>query len=163
MFKIIFHFGRRLVRQQKRWLLELSERWGPSGIGEIIALNGAHLVNVIQELQINSLICFPNYFISVWSCDKKKKKKSVPVLGNLTAAINIVRFPHRGYLGPGGIGDDGKYPNCTGGAAGYIDKWLLGEDHVYHYPTCKVINYLRDWLSEIFVSGGLVLPLAFIR
>uniref|UniRef100_A0A7M4EUQ2 Heparan-alpha-glucosaminide N-acetyltransferase n=1 Tax=Crocodylus porosus TaxID=8502 RepID=A0A7M4EUQ2_CROPO len=43
----------------------------------------------------------------------------------------------RGYLGPGGIGDDGKYPNCTGGAAGYIDKWLLGEDHIYHYPTCK--------------------------
>ncbi|XP_053168801.1 heparan-alpha-glucosaminide N-acetyltransferase-like isoform X4 [Hemicordylus capensis] len=42
-----------------------------------------------------------------------------------------------GYLGPGGIGDDGEYPNCTGGAAGYIDKWLLGEDHIYHYPTCK--------------------------
>ncbi|XP_042314382.1 heparan-alpha-glucosaminide N-acetyltransferase-like [Sceloporus undulatus] len=43
----------------------------------------------------------------------------------------------RGYLGPGGIGDDGKYPNCTGGAAGYIDKLLLGEEHMYHHPTCK--------------------------
>ncbi|XP_061490562.1 heparan-alpha-glucosaminide N-acetyltransferase-like [Rhineura floridana] len=43
----------------------------------------------------------------------------------------------RGYLGPGGIGDDGKYPNCTGGAAGYIDKLVLGEEHMYQYPTCK--------------------------
>ncbi|XP_053307074.1 heparan-alpha-glucosaminide N-acetyltransferase-like [Spea bombifrons] len=42
-----------------------------------------------------------------------------------------------GYLGPGGIGNYGKYENCTGGAAGYIDKWLLGANHIYHYPTCK--------------------------
>ncbi|XP_071986015.1 heparan-alpha-glucosaminide N-acetyltransferase-like isoform X2 [Engystomops pustulosus] len=42
-----------------------------------------------------------------------------------------------GYLGPGGIGDDGLYPNCTGGAAGYIDKWLFGPNHIYNYPTCK--------------------------
>ncbi|XP_046885478.1 heparan-alpha-glucosaminide N-acetyltransferase [Hypomesus transpacificus] len=41
-----------------------------------------------------------------------------------------------GYLGAGGIGDDGLYPNCTGGAAGYIDKWLLG-DNIYRYPTCR--------------------------
>jgi heparan-alpha-glucosaminide N-acetyltransferase len=27
-----------------------------------------------------------------------------------------------GYIGPGGIGDYGLYPNCTGGAAGYIDR-----------------------------------------
>ena len=46
-------------------------------------------------------------------------------------------FPQRGYLGAGGIGDDGLYPNCTGGAAGYIDKWLLG-DNIYRYPTCRV-------------------------
>ncbi|XP_056387378.1 proto-oncogene tyrosine-protein kinase receptor Ret-like isoform X5 [Hyla sarda] len=42
-----------------------------------------------------------------------------------------------GYLGPGGIGDDGLYPNCTGGAAGYIDKWLFGPNHIYNHPTCK--------------------------
>ncbi|XP_067092599.1 heparan-alpha-glucosaminide N-acetyltransferase [Osmerus mordax] len=41
-----------------------------------------------------------------------------------------------GYLGAGGIGDDGLYPNCTGGAAGYIDKWLLGHN-IYRYPTCR--------------------------
>ncbi|KAG8593749.1 hypothetical protein GDO81_000938 [Engystomops pustulosus] len=44
-----------------------------------------------------------------------------------------------GYLGPGGIGDFGKYPNCTGGAAGYIDRLVLGEDHVYQHPSSNVV------------------------
>ncbi|KAK5600509.1 hypothetical protein CRENBAI_017503 [Crenichthys baileyi] len=41
-----------------------------------------------------------------------------------------------GYLGAGGIGDDGLHPNCTGGAAGYIDRWMFG-DNMFRYPTCK--------------------------
>ncbi|NXD77404.1 HGNAT acetyltransferase, partial [Halcyon senegalensis] len=45
----------------------------------------------------------------------------------------------RGYLGPGGIGDFGNYPNCTGGAAGYIDRLLLGEKHIYQHPSSSVI------------------------
>ncbi|KAB5518643.1 hypothetical protein PHYPO_G00168320 [Pangasianodon hypophthalmus] len=45
----------------------------------------------------------------------------------------------RGYLGPGGIGDFGLYPNCTGGAAGYIDRWLLGENHIYQTPSSRVV------------------------
>ncbi|KAG9480443.1 hypothetical protein GDO78_012091 [Eleutherodactylus coqui] len=44
-----------------------------------------------------------------------------------------------GYLGPGGIGDSGNYPNCTGGAAAYIDRLVLGEDHVYQHPTSNVV------------------------
>ncbi|XP_072239419.1 heparan-alpha-glucosaminide N-acetyltransferase isoform X2 [Leuresthes tenuis] len=44
-----------------------------------------------------------------------------------------------GYLGPGGIGDMGLYPNCTGGAAGLIDRWLLGENHIYQNPSSRVI------------------------
>uniref|UniRef100_A0AAQ6A8R7 DUF5009 domain-containing protein n=1 Tax=Amphiprion ocellaris TaxID=80972 RepID=A0AAQ6A8R7_AMPOC len=44
-----------------------------------------------------------------------------------------------GYLGPGGIGDMGLYANCTGGAAGFIDRWLLGENHIYQTPTSRVI------------------------
>ncbi|XP_039638979.1 heparan-alpha-glucosaminide N-acetyltransferase isoform X2 [Perca fluviatilis] len=46
--------------------------------------------------------------------------------------------PSIGYLGAGGIGDNGLYPNCTGGAAGYIDRWMFG-DNMYRYPTCKEI------------------------
>lgn len=46
-----------------------------------------------------------------------------------------------GYLGPGGIGDWGKYPNCTGGAAGYIDRVLLGDDHLYKHPSSTVLYH----------------------
>ncbi|XP_077130361.1 heparan-alpha-glucosaminide N-acetyltransferase isoform X2 [Ranitomeya variabilis] len=44
-----------------------------------------------------------------------------------------------GYLGPGGIGDFGKYPNCTGGAAASIDRLVLGQDHVYQHPSSNVV------------------------
>ncbi|XP_034059231.1 heparan-alpha-glucosaminide N-acetyltransferase isoform X1 [Gymnodraco acuticeps] len=44
-----------------------------------------------------------------------------------------------GYLGPGGIGDMGLYANCTGGAASLIDRWLLGESHIYQTPSSRVI------------------------
>ncbi|XP_051559292.1 heparan-alpha-glucosaminide N-acetyltransferase-like isoform X1 [Myxocyprinus asiaticus] len=44
-----------------------------------------------------------------------------------------------GYLGPGGIGDFGQFLNCTGGAAGHIDRWLLGETHIYQTPSSRVV------------------------
>lgn len=43
-----------------------------------------------------------------------------------------------GYLGPGGRHDGGKYFNCTGGAAGYIDRLILGA-HCYQHPTSKSV------------------------
>ncbi|CAH6787174.1 heparan-alpha-glucosaminide N-acetyltransferase [Phodopus roborovskii] len=46
-----------------------------------------------------------------------------------------------GYLGPGGIGDLGKYPRCTGGAAGYIDHLLLGDNHLYQHPSSTVLYH----------------------
>ncbi|XP_061434152.1 heparan-alpha-glucosaminide N-acetyltransferase isoform X1 [Lethenteron reissneri] len=42
-----------------------------------------------------------------------------------------------GYLGPGGIGSGGSQANCTGGAAGYIDRWLLTDRHLYQTPTTR--------------------------
>lgn len=44
----------------------------------------------------------------------------------------------KGYLGPGGHQDQGKHFNCTGGAAGYIDRLIFG-DHMYHHPTCQQV------------------------
>lgn len=38
-----------------------------------------------------------------------------------------------GYLGPGGIHEGGKFNNCIGGAAGYIDRMILGENHLYRH------------------------------
>ncbi|KAF4026239.1 hypothetical protein G4228_018251 [Cervus hanglu yarkandensis] len=46
-----------------------------------------------------------------------------------------------GYLGPGGIGDGGRYRNCTGGAAGYVDRLLLGDQHLYQHPSSTVLYH----------------------
>ncbi|XP_057553051.1 heparan-alpha-glucosaminide N-acetyltransferase [Hippopotamus amphibius kiboko] len=46
-----------------------------------------------------------------------------------------------GYLGPGGLGDWGKHPNCTGGAAGYVDRLLLGDQHLYQHPSAAVLYH----------------------
>ncbi|CAL8299720.1 unnamed protein product [Merluccius merluccius] len=53
----------------------------------------------------------------------------------LTFLMPVPNCP-TGYLGAGGIGDDGLHPNCTGGAAGHIDRWMFG-DNMYRYPTCR--------------------------
>ena len=42
-------------------------------------------------------------------------------------------------MGPGGLHKNSSYYNCTGGAAGYIDKIILGTSHLYGYPTCQEI------------------------
>ncbi|XP_050418946.1 heparan-alpha-glucosaminide N-acetyltransferase [Patella vulgata] len=56
----------------------------------------------------------------------------------LTYALPVPGCP-TGYTGPGGISDGGKHVNCTAGAAQYIDKVVLGENHIYQYPTPQVI------------------------
>ncbi|XP_038639149.1 heparan-alpha-glucosaminide N-acetyltransferase isoform X1 [Scyliorhinus canicula] len=70
----------------------------------------------------------------------------------LTFLLPVPGCP-RGYLGAGGIGDDGKFPNCTGGAAGYIDKWLLGANHIYGYPTCKELYHTTEPFDPEGVLG----------
>lgn len=37
-----------------------------------------------------------------------------------------------GYVGPGGMTESGRYVNCTGGAAAWLDQTLLGSKHLYH-------------------------------
>ncbi|XP_064387254.1 heparan-alpha-glucosaminide N-acetyltransferase-like isoform X2 [Halichondria panicea] len=49
----------------------------------------------------------------------------------------------QGYLGPGGISEWGAYENCTGGAAGIIDRWFFGENHIYQHPTAKHMYQLH--------------------
>lgn len=44
-----------------------------------------------------------------------------------------------GYLGPGGLHENGSYANCTGGITGYIDRKIFGYKHLYQYPTCKPV------------------------
>ena len=43
-----------------------------------------------------------------------------------------------GYFGPAGLADDNAHDaECIGGATGYIDRLILGTDHIYGYPTAK--------------------------
>ncbi|KGL90128.1 Heparan-alpha-glucosaminide N-acetyltransferase, partial [Charadrius vociferus] len=89
----------------------------------------------------------------------------------LTFLLPVPGCP-RGYLGPGGIGDFGNYPNCTGGAAGYIDRLLLGEKHIYQHPSSSVIYQttmpydpegILGTINTIFMAFlGLQVPLFFL-
>ncbi|XP_014784915.1 heparan-alpha-glucosaminide N-acetyltransferase, partial [Octopus bimaculoides] len=54
----------------------------------------------------------------------------------ITFALPVPGCP-TGYLGPGGISEGGQYYNCTGGAAQYVDKMVLGDSHLYQHPTVK--------------------------
>lgn len=54
----------------------------------------------------------------------------------------------RGYIGPGGTGDYGEFPLCTGGAAGYIDRIILGESHIYKFPTCQDVYHTGPYDPE---------------
>lgn len=44
-----------------------------------------------------------------------------------------------GYFGPGGIHDFGAHANCTGGIAGYIDRLLLGDSHLYQKANVMAV------------------------
>lgn len=55
----------------------------------------------------------------------------------LTFLVNLPGCPKR-YIGPGGLDEFGKYPNCTGGVAGYIDRKIFG-NHMYKNPPCHIL------------------------
>lgn len=44
-----------------------------------------------------------------------------------------------GYIGPGGQTELGTYANCTGGAAAWLDRLILGQNHLYHDHELKTI------------------------
>ncbi|XP_043470030.1 heparan-alpha-glucosaminide N-acetyltransferase-like [Leptopilina heterotoma] len=66
----------------------------------------------------------------------------------ITFRLDIPECP-RGYLGPGGRHADGKYMNCTGGSAGYIDRILLGVNHIFQWPAIRSV-----YGSEAFDPEG---------
>ncbi|KAM4590666.1 heparan-alpha-glucosaminide N-acetyltransferase [Odontesthes bonariensis] len=87
-----------------------------------IPLSADHWWNPAQDV----ILYWPQWLIIVlletlWLC--------------ITFLMPVPNCP-TGYLGAGGIGDGGLYPNCTGGAAGHIDRWIFG-DNMYRYPSCK--------------------------
>ncbi|CRK98129.1 CLUMA_CG011496, isoform A [Clunio marinus] len=45
----------------------------------------------------------------------------------------------RGYFGPGGMHDYNQHQNCTGGVIGYIDRMILGENHMYQHAKIRSV------------------------
>ncbi|XP_020285905.1 heparan-alpha-glucosaminide N-acetyltransferase-like [Pseudomyrmex gracilis] len=89
----------------------------------------------------------------------------------LTFSLPVPDCPS-GYLGPGGRHEDGEYFNCTGGAAGYIDRTILTVNHIYQRSTISSVygsipfdpEGILGCLTSIFqvflgVEAGIILML----
>ncbi|CAF2512996.1 unnamed protein product [Rotaria sp. Silwood2] len=59
----------------------------------------------------------------------------------------------RGYLGPGGKHEYGKYQNCTG-VAGYVDRLILRPSHMDNSPTCLLGTLTGTLLCYLGVQAG---------
>lgn len=63
-----------------------------------------------------------------------------------------------GYFGPGGSEYGGQYYNCTGGATGYIDRVILGYDHLY--TDVSITN--KVYQIKVFEPEGILSTLPSI-
>ena len=57
---------------------------------------------------------------------------------SLTLQLPVPGCP-TGYLGPGGLADNASHPDCTGGAARWIDVSVFGPHHIYQRPTSHAV------------------------
>ncbi|XP_070210479.1 heparan-alpha-glucosaminide N-acetyltransferase-like isoform X2 [Littorina saxatilis] len=133
----------------------LNSSWGP------VDLSGLRIPGVLQRFALTylfiSLIHLPFYRKN----DSHKDRKWAPIRDvilylpewlvhlallslflALTYALPVPGCP-TGYTGPGGLSQYGVHENCTGGAARYIDVMVLGENHMFHYPTPQVIYHTK--------------------
>jgi len=58
----------------------------------------------------------------------------------MTYALPVPGCP-TGYTGPGGISGNGTHSHCIGGAATYIDQFILGVDHMYKWTVARRAFY----------------------
>lgn len=65
----------------------------------------------------------------------------------ITFTLSVPGCPN-GYMGPGGMHENGRFNSCIGGAAGYIDRVVLGEKHLYQYPTAKHVYHSQAFDPE---------------
>ncbi|CAF4066476.1 unnamed protein product [Adineta steineri] len=72
----------------------------------------------------------------------------------ITFLLNVSNCP-KGYLGPGGKHEHGKYQNCTGGAARYLDQLILTDSHMARCWTCRdIYNTQLSFVSEDWSKTG---------
>lgn len=124
-------------------------------------LKELRLTGVLQRFAISYLVIAMMYNIELtinrWI--RAQSLTNVPYLSKLIgvlfealAAINYIAiyvyltfyFNYdsncpTGYVGPGGQTEGGQYANCTGGAAAWLDRLLLGTNHLYTDHEVKQI------------------------
>lgn len=64
---------------------------------------------------------------------------AIPILALHLALTFYLPVPNcpQGYLGPGGSHLNSSFENCTGGAAGFIDRSIFGNNHIYQTPDMR--------------------------
>ncbi|KAE9025669.1 hypothetical protein PF002_g6582 [Phytophthora fragariae] len=67
-----------------------------------------------------------------------------------------------GYIGPGGLADDGAYQNCTGGAHLYVDSLVFGQHHLFQTPTCQKRYQTGPYDPEGLLNWLMVATAAYI-
>lgn len=129
----------------------LNTNWGP------VDLKHLRIMGVLQRLSLSYFVVAVTRTIFAKHKDIGKNKRwfwirdfvvilpdwiiCLSILATylaLTFALPVPGCP-TGYIGPGGLHESKRYENCTGGAAGYIDRLVLGENHMYGNPTPKTI------------------------
>lgn len=136
-----------------------------SQVIEVKGIRGLRIFGILQRLGISYRIVATCYAIELFVSTSLKQRQdplskkvlnwaltgfSELVLGSICIIIYLYftyQFDYDshcppGYTGPGGLTQAGIFENCTGGAAGWLDRKLLGENHLYKDPQ----------LNEIFGS-----------
>ncbi|XP_060079282.1 heparan-alpha-glucosaminide N-acetyltransferase-like [Ylistrum balloti] len=127
--------------------LILNTNWGP------VNLNNIRIPGVLQRFSLTYLVIALMELLCTRTEDSHQESCFAPIrdivlylhewviaLGILVAYVVITEFVPvpgcpTGYIGAGGLSEGGAYYNCTGGVASYIDRMVLGSEHIYNHPT----------------------------
>ncbi|XP_052248072.1 heparan-alpha-glucosaminide N-acetyltransferase-like isoform X2 [Dreissena polymorpha] len=129
----------------------MNTNWGP------VDLRKLRIPGVLQRLSLCYLLVAAMETVFATADDRGKEKpwawcrdviyllpewllslSMLAVYLALTFALPVPGCP-TGYIGPGGLHEGKTHVRCTGGAAGYIDRLVLGDSHIYGNPTPKAI------------------------
>ncbi|XP_035731756.1 heparan-alpha-glucosaminide N-acetyltransferase-like [Vespa mandarinia] len=153
---ILIFFGLMINSQKSEYLQDLRF----PGVLQLLAIS-YFVCAVIETIFMKSHIQFERFFILG---DILQNWIQWLIILTIVAAHTLITFllpvPNcpKGYLGPGGYDTFKKYMNCTGGAAGYIDRYVFG-NHMYSQtknPVYGVIlqhdpEGIMNTISAIFI------------
>ncbi|OWF52223.1 heparan-alpha-glucosaminide N-acetyltransferase-like [Mizuhopecten yessoensis] len=125
----------------------LNTNWGP------VDLESIRIPGVLQRFSLTYLVIALMELVFTRKADSHQESCFAPIrdivlylhewvvaLGILIAYVCITVFVPvpgcpTGYIGAGGLSEGGAHYNCTGGVASYIDRMVLGSEHIYNHPT----------------------------